>query len=66
MAYSQKNSKGQTYYLHGKMVELRGGRKQKIHWFGKEAKENAMDAIPEGYETMENDRTGLIMLRKKK
>ena len=66
MAYSKTNSKGQTYYLHSKDVVLRGGRPQTIYFFGKEVKEGAMDELPEGYETMENKRTGLPMLRKKK
>ena len=64
MAYSHKNSKGQTYYLHSKDVTLRGGRKQTIYYFAKEVKAEAMDDLPEGYEVMENKRTGLPMLKK--
>ena len=30
MAFTHKNSKGDTYYLHGKDVTLRNGRKQRI------------------------------------
>jgi len=67
MAYSVKSKKsGKTYYLHSKEVKLKGGRLQKIYYFGSEAKENALDALPEGYEVTENERTGLPMLRKKK
>lgn len=65
MAHSVTNSKGQTYYLHGKKVTLKGGRQQQIYYFGKEAKDAALDALPEGYEVTENKRTGLPMLRKK-
>jgi hypothetical protein len=65
MAFSKTNSKGQTYYLHKKDVTLRGGRPQTIYFFAKVAKEGAIDEIPEGYETMENKRTGLPMLKKK-
>lgn len=66
MAYSQKSKKtGEDYYLHSKEVTLRGGRKQVIYYFGRVAKENACD-LPDGYEVMENSRTGLPMLRKKK
>ena len=65
MAYSKTNSKGLTYYLHKKEVTLRGGRPQTIYYFAKEAKENAIDEIPAGYEVMENKRTGLPMLKKK-
>lgn len=64
MPYSQQSKKtGETYHLHSKEVTLRGGRKQVIYYFGREAKDNACD-LPEGYEVMENSRTGLPMLRK--
>lgn len=66
MAFAQTNSKGQTYFLHGKMVTLRGGRKQQIYYFSKQQKADALDAIPAGYKVMENERTGLPMLRKAK
>jgi len=65
-AYSVKSAKsGQTYYLHSKEVTLRGGRKQTIYYFAREEKANACD-LPDGYEVMENKRTGLPMLRKAK
>lgn len=67
MAYSVKSKKsGKTYYLHSKEVILAGGRKQRIYYFAGEIKKNAIDALPDGYEVMENKRTGLPMLRKKK
>lgn len=68
MAYSTKSKKtGETYYLHSKDVTLRGGRQQTIYFFAREVKdEGALDEIPAGYETMENSRTGLPMLRKAK
>ena len=67
MAFSTKSKKsGKTYYLHSKEVKLAGGRKQKIFYFGGKATKDAIDAIPTGYEIMENKRTGLPMLRKKK
>jgi len=65
MAYSTKNSKGQTYYLHSKDVTLRGGRSQTIYYFAKEVKDGSLDEIPEGYTVVENKRTGLPMLKKK-
>lgn len=65
MAYEKKNSKGQTYYLHKKDVTLRGGRPQTIYFFAKEVKAGALDELPEGYMVMENERTGLPMLKKK-
>jgi len=67
MAYSVKSKKsGKTYYLHTKEVELAGGRKQRIYYFAGKAEKNALNDLPAGYEVMENSRTGLPMLRKKK
>lgn len=67
MAFSVKSKKsGKMYYLHTKEVTLAGGRKQKIFYFAGVAEKNALDKLPEGYEVMENERTGLPMLRKKK
>jgi len=66
MAYSVVSKKsGKTYYLHSKEVTLKGGRKQRIYYFAGQAKEGALDALPAGYEVMENARTGLPMLKKK-
>ncbi|MSR68674.1 hypothetical protein EXS66_02720 [Candidatus Saccharibacteria bacterium] len=64
MAFSHENSKGQTYYLHSKEVTLKGGRLQRIYYFGREAKEAAIDAMPDGYIIVENTRTGLPILKK--
>ena len=65
MPYSYKNSKGQTYYLHGKEVTLQGGRKQKIHYFAREAKDgDVMNALPAGHMVVENPRTGLPFLKR--
>lgn len=63
-AFSVKNSKGQTYFLHGRDVTLRGGRKQRIYFFAREEKAGALAEMPEGYKQMENPRTGLPMLKK--
>ena len=64
MAYSHKNSKGQTYYLHSKNVTLRGGRKQVIFYFAREVKPGAIDALPEGKEVVESKKTGLPLVKK--
>ena len=63
MAYSHKNSKGVTYYLHSRVTTLKGGRQQKIFFFGKEAKEGALDAVPAGYMVSET-KNGLLVLKK--
>ncbi|MFA5792607.1 MAG: hypothetical protein WC897_01910 [Candidatus Gracilibacteria bacterium] len=64
MAYSVTNSKGQAYFLHGKMVTLRGGRKQQIYYFARTEKADVMESLPTGYKVTENKRTGLPMLKK--
>ena len=64
MAYSHKNSKGQTYYLHSKDVTLRGGRKQTIYYFAREEKAGVLNALPEGRVVVENKRTGLPLLKR--
>lgn len=67
MAYSVKSKKSnKMYYLHTKEVNLAGGRKQKIYYFAGVVGAGSLDALPAGYEVMENERTGLPMLRKKK
>lgn len=67
MAYGVKSKKsGKMYYLHTKEVTLAGGRKQKIYYFAGEQSANSLNELPAGYEVMENARTGLPMLRKKK
>jgi YHS domain-containing protein len=66
-AYSVKSKKsGKMYYLHSKDVMLAGKRKQRIYYFAGKASKDSLDELPKGYEVMENKRTGLPMLRKKK
>ena len=64
MAYPYKNSKGVTYHLHGKIVTLKGGRKQQIYWFAKVPGANAVNSLPAGYQVVETKRTGLPVLKK--
>lgn len=65
MAYSVKSKKsGKTYYLHSKEVKLKGDRLQKIYYFAGEAQDNALNDLPAGYTVVENEKTGLPMLKK--
>lgn len=65
MAFSTVSKKsGKTYYLHNRNVTLRGGRQQTIYFFAQDVRDGSLDAVPAGYEVMENSRTGLPMLRK--
>jgi hypothetical protein len=64
MAYTYKNSKGQTYILHTRDVVLKNGRKQTIYFFAREARAGALDAVPAGYMVVETKRTGMPVLKK--
>ena len=64
MAYSHTNKKGVKYYLHKKDVTLRGGRKQTIYYFARDVRDGAIDKVPDGYEVMETERTGMPVLKK--
>ncbi len=55
MAFSHKNSRGDTYWLH---------QKGKLFFFSRNP-EGAID-LPPHLEVFENSRTGLPMVRKKK
>jgi len=64
MAFSFKNSRGTTYYLHATTRTLKSGKKQTLYYFAKTVKEGALDAVPEGYEVMES-KNGLPVLKRK-
>jgi len=64
MAYEFTNSKGVKYYLHFKDVNLKGGRVQRIYFFARDVRPGSLDAVPDGYEVMETERTGMPILRK--
>ena len=64
MAYSHTNSKGTTYYLHGRDTTLKNGNTQTIYFFAKEIKEGALDAVPDGRIVAET-KNGLPVLKKK-
>lgn len=65
MTFTYTNKKGQTYYLYTTQVQLRGGnRQQTIYYFSKEEKPGVLDTVPEGFEVVENPRTGLPVLRR--
>ncbi len=64
MAFSYTNSKGQTYFLHKKMVTLKNGITRPIFFFARDERDGAIDEVPEGYEVVETKRTGMPVLRK--
>lgn len=65
MAYKHINAKGITYYLNAKEVVLRNHRLQRIYYFTKnERPETMLDDMPYGFEVVENEKTGLPVLRR--
>jgi hypothetical protein len=64
MAFKFTNSKGKDYFLHSRTVELKGGRKQQLYFFAKEAKDGWLESVPAGYEVAES-KNGLPVLKKK-
>lgn len=66
MPYSVQSKKsGKTYILHERRQQLKGGQVVTLYYFAGEAKDGAIDALPEGYEVSENTKTGLPLLKKK-
>ncbi|HEY8745591.1 MAG TPA: hypothetical protein VIU62_21080 [Chloroflexota bacterium] len=63
MAFSYRNGKGATYYLHGQVTTLRNGRQQQIYFFSK-TPEDGLDHLPAGYEVSEVKTSGLPVLKK--
>jgi hypothetical protein len=63
MAFSFKNSKGVTYYLHSRKTELKSGKNRQLFFFSKE-QSGGEDRVPEGYEVAETQ-TGLPVIKKK-
>lgn len=64
MAFSFKNSKGVTYYLHATQRVLKSGKQTQLYYFTKEVKPGGLDALPKGYIVAEM-KTGLPVLKKK-
>jgi hypothetical protein len=63
-AFSFKNSKGTTYYLHATTRTLESGKQQHLYFFAKTVKAGALDTVPAGYVVSES-KNGLPILKKK-
>ncbi len=63
MAYSYKNAKGVTYFLHSKSTTTKTGKTQTLYFFSKEQKAGVLNAVPAGYKVAETD-NGLPVLKK--
>jgi hypothetical protein len=65
MAFAHTNRKGQTYFLHEKLVRLQGNnREQRIYFFSLQQKEGALDAVPDGWHVVETATSGMPVLKK--
>ena len=66
MAFSVVSKKsGKTYFLHLKAQKRPDGGTTNLFFFAGEVKEGALDKLPDGYKVIENERTGLPMLKRK-
>jgi len=59
LGYEYINARGQKYFLHTKI----GTNENRLYFFSKKP-EDSID-MPEGYEVVENKKTGLPLLKKK-
>ena len=64
MAYKHTNSKGVTYYLNSKEVVLRGGKAQRIYYFSKDERPEAVKEVPAGMTVDENQRNGFLTVKR--
>jgi hypothetical protein len=64
MAFTFKNSRGVNYYLHSQTRTTKSGKKQTLYFFAKDVRSGSLDAVPMGYQVVEN-KNGLPVLKKK-
>ena len=62
-AFSFKNVKGITYFLHAKSTVTKTGKTQTLYFFSKEQKAGVLNAVPAGYKVSETA-NGLPVLKK--
>ena len=65
MGYKHTNSKGNTYFLHSKDVQLKGGRNQTIYYFAKDQRAEACD-LPAGKQVVESPKLDCLVLKENK
>ncbi|WP_374687737.1 hypothetical protein [Promineifilum sp.] len=63
MAFAYTNSKGQTYYLHGREVQLNNDHQRTIYFFAKDQRDGVLNTVPDGWQVMEG-RNALPVLAK--
>ena len=63
MAFSFKNTRGVTYFLHAKVTTTKTGKTQTLYFFSKDQKAGVLQAVPAGYQVAETV-NGLPVLKK--
>lgn len=63
MAFSYKNKKGDTYYLHARTTKSKSGKDRTLYFFSKEKKAGVQEVVPAGYKVDETQ-NGLPVLKK--
>lgn len=63
MAYTHTNTKGNTYILHGRTSVTSTGKTRTLYFFAKDERDDALDAVPEGYMVSET-KSGMLVLKK--
>ena len=67
MSFSVVSKKSEQKHITStsRLKSVRGGGITNLYYFGGEKKEGHLDKLPDGYTVIENERTGLPMLKKK-
>lgn len=63
MAFTFTNRTGTTFTLHRAEVTMKNGQMRVLHYFAREAKPNAIEAVPAGYVVTEAP-SGMPVLKK--
>ncbi len=63
MPFQYTNKKGDVYTLHRTVAHLKSGQSRTLHYFSRDVREGALDAVPAGYVVSEAP-TGMPVLKK--
>lgn len=63
MAFTYTNRKGDIYTRHRTEAKLKSGQRPVLHFFSRDARQNAIDAVPDGYAVAEAP-SGMPILKK--
>ena len=64
MGFSHKNTRGVTYFLHGRSRTAASGKTVTLYFFAKASGAGAIEALPSGYKVDETENKGLPLLMK--